>query len=167
MYVLFCVFCFIVLFYVLFVCKCVLYYCHRVSTQLQLKKCIKIYQYQYQCIDKVFMLSVLVTRVEFIFPHSQYLLTPFHFLRLQFPVKWRTLLTLQRSVIPVCWTLRNYTFPSTMHLCVLWKQRLYFPIQHWLTDFITKTECVYCAVRTEPLTVIRFIFGLQVATADL
>jgi hypothetical protein len=26
----------IVLFYVLFVCKCVQYYCHRVSTQLQL-----------------------------------------------------------------------------------------------------------------------------------
>jgi len=34
--VLFCVICFIVLFCVLFVCKCVLYYCHRVSTQLQL-----------------------------------------------------------------------------------------------------------------------------------
>ena len=33
---LFCIFCFIVLFCVLFVCKCVLYYCHRVSTQLQL-----------------------------------------------------------------------------------------------------------------------------------
>jgi hypothetical protein len=32
-YVLFCV---IVLFYVLFVCECVLYYCHRVSAQLQL-----------------------------------------------------------------------------------------------------------------------------------
>ena len=30
------VFCFIVLFYVLFVCKCVLYCCHRVLTQLQL-----------------------------------------------------------------------------------------------------------------------------------
>jgi len=27
----------IVLFYVLFVCKCVLYYCHRVATQLQLR----------------------------------------------------------------------------------------------------------------------------------
>ena len=36
MYVLFCVFCFIVLSYVLFVCKCVLYYSHRVSTKLQL-----------------------------------------------------------------------------------------------------------------------------------
>jgi hypothetical protein len=36
MYVPFCVFCFVVLFCVLFVCKCVLYYRHRLSTQLQL-----------------------------------------------------------------------------------------------------------------------------------
>ena len=40
-FLLLCMFCsvysvFIVLLYVLFVCKCVLYYCHRVSTQLQL-----------------------------------------------------------------------------------------------------------------------------------
>ena len=35
MYVLFCIFCFHCVSYVLFVCKCVLYYCHRVSTQLQ------------------------------------------------------------------------------------------------------------------------------------
>ena len=32
----FCTFCYIVLFYVLFVCKCVLYYCHRVATKLKL-----------------------------------------------------------------------------------------------------------------------------------
>ena len=38
MYVLFCVFCFTVLFCVLFVCECVLYYCHRVTAQLQLTK---------------------------------------------------------------------------------------------------------------------------------
>jgi len=36
MYVLVWVFCLIVSFCVLFVCKCVLYYCHRVATQLQL-----------------------------------------------------------------------------------------------------------------------------------
>ena len=36
MYAPFCVFCFVVLFCVLFVCKCVLYYCHRVATQLKL-----------------------------------------------------------------------------------------------------------------------------------
>ena len=36
MRVLFWVLCFTVLFCVLFVCKCVLYYCHRVSTKLQL-----------------------------------------------------------------------------------------------------------------------------------
>jgi hypothetical protein len=36
MYVPFCVFCLIVLFCVLFLCKCVLYYRHRVTTHLQL-----------------------------------------------------------------------------------------------------------------------------------
>jgi hypothetical protein len=32
MHAIFCVFCFIVLFCVVFVCKCVMYYCHRLST---------------------------------------------------------------------------------------------------------------------------------------
>jgi hypothetical protein len=39
MYVPFCVLCFIVLFCVLFVCKCVLYCCYRVSTQCVLYCC--------------------------------------------------------------------------------------------------------------------------------
>jgi len=37
MYVPFCIFCFTPFFCVSFVCKCVLYYCHSVSTQFQLK----------------------------------------------------------------------------------------------------------------------------------
>jgi uncharacterized membrane protein YciS (DUF1049 family) len=56
-YLLLCMFCpvyslFIVLFYVLFVCQCVLYYCHWVSTQLQLTdishhiKCARRYNYK-------------------------------------------------------------------------------------------------------------------------
>jgi hypothetical protein len=43
-YVPFCVFCLTVLFCVLFVCKYVLCYCHRVSTQLQLTKNINQYK---------------------------------------------------------------------------------------------------------------------------
>jgi hypothetical protein len=38
LYVLFCVFSLIVLFCVLFVCKCVLHYCHRLSTKLRIMK---------------------------------------------------------------------------------------------------------------------------------
>ena len=37
-YVLFCIFCFNVLFCVLFVCKCVLYYCHRVINPTAVNK---------------------------------------------------------------------------------------------------------------------------------
>jgi hypothetical protein len=49
-YVPFFVFCLIMLFFVLFLCKCVLYNCHRVPTQLQLKKII----YHPQCVHPWF-----------------------------------------------------------------------------------------------------------------
>ena len=55
MYVLFCIFCFIVLFCVLFVCKCVMYYCHRVSTQFQSTKYIMSYQNCYHLYTKTNM----------------------------------------------------------------------------------------------------------------
>jgi hypothetical protein len=61
---------------------------------------------EYQCIDKVtdvFMLSVLITRVEFILPHSEYLLLSI----LSFEVNWRTVLILQRPVIPLCMVSMN------------------------------------------------------------
>ena len=38
-----------VLFYVMFVFKCVLYYCHRVATQLQLTFVVFMYSYCYVC----------------------------------------------------------------------------------------------------------------------
>ena len=62
-YVPFWVLCFIVLFCVLFVCKCVLYYCHWVSTQLQLTN-IHIVSYHlpaYPMTDYVFTNSIKET----------------------------------------------------------------------------------------------------------
>jgi hypothetical protein len=46
------VFLFRCMFYVLFVCKCVLYYCHRVATQLQLNTYI-VYHIKYITIRKI------------------------------------------------------------------------------------------------------------------
>jgi hypothetical protein len=48
----FCLFCFTVSFCVLFVCKCELYYCHRVATQLQLTNIYYIYIYIYRLFEK-------------------------------------------------------------------------------------------------------------------
>ena len=42
-----------------------------------------------------------------------------------------------------------------------------FPYTALTEWFYNQKECVYCAVRTETLTVIQFIFGLQVAIADV
>jgi len=36
----------------------------------------------------------------------------------------------------------------------------YFLTQHYTTDFIAETACVYCAVRTESSHIIQISFGL-------
>ena len=64
MYVPFCVFCFIVLFCVLFVCKRVLYYCHRESTQLQLTNIYHIITIHACCSNRVDLFSVKPEPVE-------------------------------------------------------------------------------------------------------
>jgi len=69
-YVPFWVFCFIAFFYVLFVCKCVLYYYQRVSKQLQL---INIPKYKiYHVVHHVSFLITIVTQTTS--PYNNYLL---------------------------------------------------------------------------------------------
>jgi hypothetical protein len=65
MYVLFCVFCFIVLFCVMFVSKCVLYYCHWFSTQLQLTN-ISHSEYSNVCMVKYQRIKIISTVCAFI-----------------------------------------------------------------------------------------------------
>ena len=51
-----------------------------------------------------------------------------------------------------------YAVPTNLNdvLCmVLRTNNDYFPVQNRPTGFITMTECVYCAVRTESVTVIQ------------
>jgi hypothetical protein len=64
--------------------------------------------------------------------------------------------------VPLCLTFRDSTLcPHSACMCVVWfsqKQRLFLCINSWF--FITKTGCVYCAVRTKTLKVIRANLGV-------
>jgi hypothetical protein len=61
MHVQFCVSCFIVLFRVLFVCKCVLYCCHRVSASAQLQ--LTNISYCWQAADRASLQSAMYTNL--------------------------------------------------------------------------------------------------------
>jgi hypothetical protein len=66
----------------------------------------------------------------------------------------------------LCGTIREFLslFPLTVFTCFLWisEQTAIISLYciNWLV-FVTKTECVYCAVRAERLTVIHVTFHLE------
>jgi hypothetical protein len=65
MYFPFWVFCFILFFCILFVCKCVMYYCHRVSAQLHLTNIQ--YHIKHRCYPHISNISLFVLQAELFF----------------------------------------------------------------------------------------------------
>jgi len=122
------------------------------------------------CPHSLFMCFVWIWEQTLLFPYTA-LTDWFLWQRFNLTGFYDRDLTLYSPVVNICTTsltFNNSTFcPRSVLMCFvwIWEQTAIISLYNinWLV-FITETECVYCAVRTEYLSVNQFKFRFQKAS---